>query len=60
MDPEICCEEDEYERRLGCCDSCPDLINAMCKHCGCFVVLRARKQKMYCPHPGGNQWDRER
>ena len=39
----------EYERRLNVCKQCENLINGMCKICGCFVELRAVMNKNYCP-----------
>ena len=28
---------------------CDNLINGMCKICGCFVEMRAAVKKNYCP-----------
>lgn len=39
----------EYNRRLNLCKECEDLVNGMCKKCGCFVELRAAKRLMNCP-----------
>lgn len=41
--------ETEYRRRLDICRSCTELINGMCRKCGCYVELRALKKEMYCP-----------
>lgn len=38
-----------YERRLKICKECDELINGMCRKCGCYVELRALKQKTLCP-----------
>jgi len=42
------CEE-EYARRLEICCSCKNLVNGMCKICGCFVEVRAVKRLSHCP-----------
>ena len=49
IDKEIKTEKHEYNRRLGICMGCDNLINGMCKICGCFVELRAAVNKNYCP-----------
>jgi hypothetical protein len=56
MDPEICCEDAEYESRLLECEQCPSMINGVCKFCGCFVILRAKKKNSTCPEPTGDRW----
>lgn len=56
MDPEICCDDETYAQRLFQCESCQDLYNAMCRFCGCFVILRARKKNGSCPNPSGDRW----
>ena len=40
----------EYKKRLDTCMNCDDLINGMCKICGCFVEMRAAVKKNYCPN----------
>ena len=40
---------EEYERRLKICRSCENLVNGMCRICGCFVETRAVKIFSYCP-----------
>ena len=45
-----------YEKRLSVCDGCESLRGGLCGFCGCFVVVRAIKKKMYCPHPKGERW----
>lgn len=42
------CEE-VYKHRLEICKECVELINGMCRKCGCYVELRALKQKTFCP-----------
>ena len=40
---------DEYGRRIEICRACDDLINGMCRFCGCFVEARAAKKSNRCP-----------
>lgn len=49
LDKHIKTEENEYKNRLDTCKQCDNLINGMCKICGCFVEMRAAVQKNYCP-----------
>lgn len=56
MDPQICCEDAEYESRLIACENCASLVNGVCRFCGCFVILRAKKKKSTCPAPSGDRW----
>lgn len=49
IDPYIKTEADEYRKRLNICTKCENLINGMCKICGCFVEMRAAVKKNYCP-----------
>ena len=49
LDKDIKTEEVEYKRRLDLCKECDNLINGMCKICGCFVEIRAAVKKNYCP-----------
>ena len=39
------------EERLAVCRTCDSLVSAMCKHCGCYVEVRAAKRVQMCPHP---------
>lgn len=41
--------DDEYERRLLLCDSCPQLRGGLCGQCGCYVAVRAAKKAGYYP-----------
>ncbi|AWK51430.1 hypothetical protein DIC82_10475 [Clostridium beijerinckii] len=50
IDTQIKTEKHEYNRRLDICRECDNLINGMCKICGCFVELRAAVNKNYCPN----------
>ena len=38
----------EYGRRLAVCQTCDNLINGMCKLCGCFVEARAARINSHC------------
>ncbi|OOM75150.1 DUF6171 family protein [Clostridium sp. BL-8] len=49
IDKHIKTEDDEYKRRLNICRECDNLVNGMCKICGCFVEMRAAVKKNYCP-----------
>ena len=49
LDEYIKTEDKEYKERLGICMKCNNLINGMCKVCGCFVEMRAAVKKNYCP-----------
>lgn len=40
--------EPEYSRRLAECQNCDNLVNGMCRLCGCFVELRAAKRINRC------------
>lgn len=51
LDEDIKAKPQEYQRRLELCKSCDNLLNGMCRICGCFVELRAVIGKNYCPHP---------
>lgn len=41
--------DEEYKRRLALCKECDELINGMCRKCGCFVEVRAAKKINRCP-----------
>ncbi len=42
-----------YEKRLSYCRNCDNLLNGMCRICGCFVEMRAAISTNTCPavHP---------
>ena len=50
LDEEIKVNHQVYEVRLQTCKRCTSLINGMCKHCGCFVEMRAAITKNGCPN----------
>lgn len=49
LDPDVKSEEELYEKRLAACKQCGNLVNGMCRVCGCFVEMRAAVRKNYCP-----------
>jgi hypothetical protein len=40
----------EYERRLKKCGECTNLLNGICRICGCFVEMRAAIAVKHCPN----------
>ncbi len=55
--PEDCVDDAGYERRLAACRACPALsYGTTCRHCGCFVAVRAKFKDKHCPLPGGARW----
>ncbi len=49
LDPEVKAGEELYENRLAACKACKNLVNGMCRVCGCFVEMRAAVKKNSCP-----------
>ena len=49
LDEEIKTSERLYEERLATCKECESLLAGMCRHCGCYVEMRAAVRKNYCP-----------
>lgn len=49
VDPAMRTPEEEYQRRLAVCETCPQLSGGMCRLCGCFVLYRAAKISSDCP-----------
>lgn len=49
LDPEIKADKELYEKRLAACKACRNLMNGMCRVCGCFVEMRAAVKKNSCP-----------
>ena len=45
-----------YEERLAACLACDALVGGTCKHCGCYVEMRAAAKKMRCPDPESDRW----
>jgi hypothetical protein len=50
LDEDIKADPSEYERRLSICTQCDNLLDGMCRICGCFVELRAVIATNYCPN----------
>lgn len=57
IDSNIKTSEEDYKIRLNICMECENLINGMCKLCGCFVEMRAAVKKNYCPN-AEKKWDK--
>lgn len=49
LDEDIRASEEEYKQRLLMCRDCENLMEGMCRVCGCFVEMRAAVRKNYCP-----------
>ena len=49
LDPEERASEGLYEERLQICKDCEMFMEAMCRSCGCYVELRAAKNRNTCP-----------
>ncbi|MBR6404718.1 MAG: hypothetical protein IKS18_00815 [Lachnospiraceae bacterium] len=43
------CADSEYRRRLQICRNCEELLSGMCLQCGCYVEVRAARQRSSCP-----------
>ena len=56
IDQDLKVEKAEYEQRLALCKECENLMNGMCRICGCYVELRAVMKKNYCPDVE-KKWD---
>ncbi|MBE6024606.1 MAG: hypothetical protein E7231_15745 [Cellulosilyticum sp.] len=50
LNEEIKTNHQVYEIRLRICKECYSLMNGMCKHCGCFVEMRAAITTNSCPN----------
>jgi len=51
--------DEEYKKRLELCSECEGLAGGLiCRHCGCFVQMRALKNNSHCPNPSasGRSW----
>ncbi len=53
LDAEKKVDQQLYEQRLGVCKDCENLFQGMCRHCGCYVELRAVLKVNACPV---NRW----
>ena len=47
----------EYKHMQDYISNCDNLINGMCKLCGCYVEMRAAVKKNYCPNIE-RKWDK--
>ncbi len=53
LDPEVKTDPVCYEGRLAVCKECDQLLEGMCRRCGCYVELRAAVAGNICP---GKKW----
>lgn len=49
LDEEDRVSQEIYEKRLIICSDCENLMQGMCRLCGCFVELRASLRVRKCP-----------
>lgn len=49
LDDDVRVEQEIYEERLHKCAQCAQLLNGMCRLCGCYVELRAAIRVRKCP-----------
>lgn len=49
LDDDIKTEETLYKERLAYCKECDNLIEGLCRLCGCFVEYRAAIKHKACP-----------
>ena len=55
--PDQRAEMELYEKRLAQCTGCSGLYyESTCRHCGCFVQMRAMRKTADCPCPEGSKW----
>lgn len=57
MDEDLKVDQETYEYRLELCSKCDNLLDGMCRICGCFVELRAAQKVKKCPGIP-SRWDR--
>ena len=50
LDEDIKVSSQLYDERLAVCKECDNLLEGMCKACGCYVELRAAVKKNKCPY----------
>ncbi len=53
LDPDSKADQGCYEERLAICRECDQLLEGMCRRCGCYVELRAAVERNICP---GKKW----
>lgn len=49
LDDDIRTEDRLYEERIAQCKECENLIEGLCRLCGCFVEYRAAIKHKACP-----------
>ena len=48
-----------YDRRFYICQTCPDLIDGACRHCGCNMRVKCWLATEGCARPTNPYWDAE-
>ena len=56
LDKSLIVNDDIYKQRLSHCTKCDNLISGMCLKCGCYVEVRAKLKKSYCPDYSNRKW----
>ncbi len=56
IDKDNRCDESTYNNRLKICDKCESMVNSVCTHCGCFILVRAAMINQSCPKPFNDSW----
>lgn len=51
--PDQRADDATYAARLKRCEACEHLFDGTCALCGCYVEIRAAKQRMGCPDVPG-------
>lgn len=49
LEEEIKADTGQYEERLKVCVTCDNLLQGMCRSCGCYVEMRAAVRTNHCP-----------
>lgn len=49
LDEDLKVEKEVYRERLSLCTDCDDLMEGLCRKCGCFVEYRAALKNKHCP-----------
>ncbi len=49
LPPEDLTDEEIFQKRITCCINCDSLLAGTCRHCGCYVEVRARLKTADCP-----------
>lgn len=49
LPPSSLTDEETYQNRITNCINCDNLLAGTCRHCGCYVEVRARLADADCP-----------